>query len=215
MNLGVADFLMGVYLYIIAGANLTFSGRYGFADEWWRQSAICTFAGVMATLSSEASALFVLVITIDRIHVIRSPFSTLKKNGRIPKILSVSMWIIASVLSLLPLFRNAYFKDYYSSSGICISLPLSIIRKSGWEYSMAVFVGANFLIFVAILIGQVVIFTNVVNSGKNLKASQSSPNRNETFMAKILIAVAVTDLLCWIPVGTIGMYIQYMMMTNN
>jgi hypothetical protein len=210
INLGMADFLMGVYLYIIAGANLTFSGRYGFADEWWRHSPICTFAGVMATLSSETSALFVLLITIDRIHVIRSPFSTLKDSGRIPKILSVLMWIIASVLSLLPLFGNAYFQDYYSSSGICISLPLSTQRKSGWEYSMVVFVGANFLIFVAILIGQIVIFTNVVKSGKKLKASLQTPrNRNETFMAKILIAIAVTDLLCWIPIGTIGRYIPY------
>jgi hypothetical protein len=119
------------------------------------------------------------------------------------------MWSIASVLSLLPLFGNDYFQDYYSSSGICISLPLSTLRKSGWEYSMVVFVGANFLIFVAILIGQVVIFTNVVNAGKELKDSQPSRNRTETSLAKILIAVAVTDLLCWIPIGTIGMYIHY------
>lgn len=38
LNLGLADFLMGVYLYFIAGANLTFSGRYGIEDESWRHS---------------------------------------------------------------------------------------------------------------------------------------------------------------------------------
>ncbi|XP_048747004.2 G-protein coupled receptor GRL101-like [Ostrea edulis] len=205
INMGVADFLMGVYLYIIAGANLTFSGRYGFADEWWRHSPICTLAGVMATLSSETSALFVLLITIDRIHVIRSPFSKLKQNGRIPQFLSGLVWTIALLLSVLPLLGDDYFHGYYSGSGVCISLPLSVQRKSGWEYSMIVFVGANFLIFIAILIGQVVIFTIVVNAGKKLQGGQSTRNRNETSLAKILIAVAVTDLLCWIPIGTIGL----------
>ncbi|XP_056001675.1 G-protein coupled receptor GRL101-like [Ostrea edulis] len=205
INLGVADFLMGVYLYILAGANLTFSGRYGFADEWWRHSPICTIAGVMATLSSETSALFVLLITIDRIHMIRSPFSKLKENGRIPKFLSGLVWTFALLLSVLPLLWGDYFHDYYSGSGVCISLPLSVQRKPGWEYSMIIFVGANFLIFIGILIGQVVIFTNVVSAGKKLQGGHSTQNRNETSLAKILIAVAVTDLLCWIPLGTIGL----------
>ncbi|XP_048746992.2 G-protein coupled receptor GRL101-like [Ostrea edulis] len=204
INMGVADFLMGVYLYIIAGANLTFSGRYGFADEWWRHSPICTLAGVMATLSSETSALFVLLITIDRIHIIRSPFSKFKLNCRIPKFLSGLVWTIALLLSVLPLLGDDYFHEYYSSSGICISLPLSVQRKSGWEYSMIVFVGANFLIFIAILIGQVVIFTNVVGAGKTLQTHQSTRKLKEMSLAKILIAVAITDMLCWIPIGVIG-----------
>ncbi|XP_061171947.1 G-protein coupled receptor GRL101-like [Saccostrea echinata] len=205
INLGVADFLMGVYVYIIAGANVTFTGRYGYADKWWRHSPLCTLAGVIATLSSEASALFVLLITIDRIYIIRFPFSNIKGKKLRPNLLSIFVWFTAILLASLPLFGTDYFDDYYSGSGICISLPLSVQRKTAWEYSMAVFVGANFLIFVAILVGQIVIFSDVVNAGKHLQINKSTEKRREIALAKTLIAVAVTDMFCWIPIGVIGL----------
>ncbi|XP_062583977.1 G-protein coupled receptor GRL101-like [Saccostrea cucullata] len=206
LNLGLADFFMGVYLYIIAGANIAFSGRYGFEDFSWRHSPYCIFAGVLATLSSEASALFVLLITIDRILIVRFPFSILKKRIWVSKLNSSLVWTIALFLSLIPLTGSEYFDDYYSSSGVCIYLPLSVLRKSGWEYSMIIFVGANFIIFIAILIGQFVIFTDVVRMGKKTALHPfSQQRRREMGIAKTLITVAVTDMLCWIPIGAIGL----------
>jgi leucine-rich repeat-containing G protein-coupled receptor 8 len=204
INLNIADFLMGIYLYVIAGANLNFDGRYGFEDYFWRHSTSCAFAGVLATLSSEASALFVLFITIDRILIVRFPFSILGQRVLIAKIASGFIWVISLLLSLVPLFGNEYFDEYYSSSGICISLPLSVIRKPGWEYSMAIFVGANFAIFIGILIGQLVIFMDAVRMGKEVKSQPLNQRRREIGLAKTLIAVAVTDIFCWIPIGTIG-----------
>lgn len=205
INLGFADFLMGVYLYIIAGANLKFNGRYGFEDDSWRQSSVCTFAGVLATLSSEASALFVLAITVDRIVLIRNPFSEVRVNTCVAKLVSLLVWFISLLLAVTPLFGNDYFNGYYSSSGICISLPLSVQRKPGWEYSMIIFVGANFIIFIGILFGQILIFADVVRLGKDLSLQRNTKNSREINLAKTLIAVAITDMLCWIPLGVIGM----------
>lgn len=204
LNLGLADFLMGVYLYIIAGANLTFNGRYGIEDESWRHSAACTFAGVLATISSEASALFVLCITVDRIFIIRFPFSEFKTNTCIARLVSILVWFVSLLLALTPLFGNDYFDGYYSSSGICISLPLSVLRKPGWEYSMIIFIGANFVFFIGILLGQFVIFADVVRMGKEVNSHHKTQNSREINLAKTLIAVAVTDMFCWIPIGVIG-----------
>nr|XP_022336076.1 G-protein coupled receptor GRL101-like [Crassostrea virginica] len=204
INLSFADFLMGVYLYIIAGANLKFSGRYGFEDDSWRQSTVCTFAGVLATLSSEASALFVLAITVDRIVLNRNPFSEIRVNTCVAKLVSLLIWFISLLLAVTPLFGNDYFNDYYSSSGICISLPLSVVRKPGWEYSMIIFVGANFIIFIGILLGQFLIFADVVRLGKDLSSQRNTKNSQEINLTKTLIAVAITDMLCWIPLGVIG-----------
>lgn len=191
-------------MFTIAGANLKFSGRYGFEDEGWRHSHVCTVAGVLATLSSEASALFVLLITIDRIIIIRDPLSSLKRSNLVAKIMTGTVWTISLFLSLLPLFGSDYFENYYSSSGICISLPLSVYRKPGWEYSMTLFVGANFLIFIAIFVGQLVIFATVVRMGVKINSCHSAQRRREINLAKTLVAVAITDMLCWIPVGVIG-----------
>lgn len=206
VNLSVADFLMGIYLYIIASANLRFAGRYGLEDETWRHSHTCTIAGVLATLSSEASALFVLLITIDRILIIKYPFSNLQRSGRVSKIVSSLVWISSLLLSLLPLFGIEYFNGYYASSGICISLPLSVQRRPGWEYSMIIFVGANFVIFVGILLGQFVIFVDVVRIGRKVIAGHASQRQREINLAKTLIAVAVTDMFCWLPIGLIGKF---------
>ncbi|XP_062592237.1 G-protein coupled receptor GRL101-like [Saccostrea cucullata] len=204
INLGFADFLMGVYLYIIAGANLKFTDRYGFEDFSWRNSPLCTFAGVLATLSSEASALFVLFITIDRILALRFPYVLLNKKIKIAKTVSMLVWMVSFFLSLLPLFGIEYFKDYYSGSGVCISLPLSVLRKPGWEYSMVLFVGANFVIFVIVLLGQILIFMDVVRFEKKACQQWFSPKRTEIHIAKSLMAVALTDVLCWVTIGTIG-----------
>lgn len=191
-------------MFIIAGANLKFSGRYGFEDEWWRHSYICTVAGVLATLSSEASVLFLLLITIDRILTIRSQFSRVKKNSWISIVMSTFVWILSFMLSLLPLFGGDYFEDYYSSSGVCISLPLSICRRSGWEYSMILFVGANSLIFIAISLGQLVIFCYVRQMGKDNYLRYTLQQRTEVILTKTLLAVTITDMLCWMPIGVIG-----------
>lgn len=70
INLSIVDFLMGVYLYIIVGVNLRFSGCYGFEDEGWRYSYICIVVGVLVIFLSEVFVLFVFLIIIDRIIII-------------------------------------------------------------------------------------------------------------------------------------------------
>lgn len=204
VNLGFADFCMGIYLYIIAGTNLKYSGRYGLEDDSWRHSSLCTFAGVLATLSSEASILFVLCITIDRILVIRFPVSNQTKKCWIAKFISAFVWIISLLLSLSPITGSEYFYDYYSSSGVCISLPLSVVRKPGWEYSMLLFVGANFIISFVILIGQIIIFMDLIRIEKDMFSQHFLQRPKEVVVAKTLIAVAVTDMFCWITIGTLG-----------
>lgn len=204
INLGAADFLMGIYLFIIAGANLMFSGHYGLEDESWRNSHVCTLAGVLAILSSEASVFFVLLITIDIILIILYPSCSLRKRNWFSLLISIVVWIVSLILSLLPLFGIKYFNGYYSSSGICISLPLSVPGKFGWGYSMILFVGANFGIFIAILLGQLFIFVNLICVGKQINSNNTIQQRKEISLGKTLIAVAITDMSCWIPIGVIG-----------
>ena len=66
LNLSISIFLMGVYLFIIAIIDMRYRNIYGFNDSRWRSSAICTIAGLLASTSSEASVLFIFLITIER-----------------------------------------------------------------------------------------------------------------------------------------------------
>ncbi|XP_048775314.2 G-protein coupled receptor GRL101-like [Ostrea edulis] len=203
VNLSLADFLMGIYLNILAIINQMYTGRYGLADYAWRHSVTCTVSGIIATLSSEASALMVFLITLDRFIAVKYPFSKLLFSVKTASILSLVAWVFSLVLSLIPLLPVPDFKDFYARSGICISLPLSAVRKSGWEYSMIIFVGFNFFLFLGILVGQISIFAEVLRSGRSVRSSKSM--QREKALAVTVFGVVLTDILCWIPVGTIGM----------
>lgn len=69
---------------------------------------------------------------------------------------------------------------------------------------MILFVGANFVIFITIFFGQLVIFVSVVRMRENIKSCHSTSRRREINLAKTLVAVAITDMFCWIPIGVIG-----------
>ncbi|XP_062577814.1 uncharacterized protein LOC134239664 [Saccostrea cucullata] len=203
ISLSCADFLMGLYLYIIAVTNLHYSGQYGLNDYNWRHSSTCKFSGVIATLSSEVSAFIVLLITLDRFLAIKYPFSGFKFTKRSAAIVVVTVWSVSLLLALIPLLPVADLDNFYAQSGICISLPLSVFRKSGWEYSMIVFVGINFILFLGILVGQILIFVEVVRSGKSVQSTKT--REREASLATTLFAIVLTDVFCWIPIGTIGM----------
>lgn len=44
-HLAVSDFLMGIYLTLIACADISFRGQYIRHEESWRHSGLCAFAG--------------------------------------------------------------------------------------------------------------------------------------------------------------------------
>ncbi|XP_061170411.1 G-protein coupled receptor GRL101-like [Saccostrea echinata] len=203
LNLSCADFLMGVYLYTIAIINLHYTGQYGLNDYVWRHSTICTLSGIIATLSSEVSAFIVLLITMDRFIAVKYPFSDFKLTRKKGSVLLFIALTLSLFLALIPLIPDPNLENFYAQSGICVSLPLSITRKSGWQYSMIVYVGINFLLFLGILVGQISIFVEVVSVGRNVRSTKTK--QRESSLAMTLFAVVVTDVFCWLPIGTIGM----------
>ena len=51
INLAIGDIIMGVYLLIIAGADLHYRGTYIFYFDEWKSSGWCKAAGVFSTVS--------------------------------------------------------------------------------------------------------------------------------------------------------------------
>ncbi|XP_045171018.2 uncharacterized protein LOC123533444 [Mercenaria mercenaria] len=204
-NLAVADFLMGIYLIIIAVADAVFRKRYIFMDDYWRNSIWCTLAGVLSTLSSEASVIFICLITLDRLLVIKYPFGQVRFNTKKAAVFSVATWILCLIISLFPLMYTAYFRDsFYNKSGVCIALPLTRDRPPGWLYSVLIFVLFNFITFLLIAIGQWSVYMDIRTSGKRVTKAMSG-RRRDLVVAKNLLLVVTTDFLCWFPIGCIGL----------
>ncbi|EDW29872.1 GL15871 [Drosophila persimilis] len=72
-HLAASDFLMGIYLTLIACADITFRGEYIMHEEAWRHSGICAFAGFLSTFSCQSSTLLLTLVTWDRLMSVTRP----------------------------------------------------------------------------------------------------------------------------------------------
>ncbi|KAH9524111.1 hypothetical protein Btru_048162 [Bulinus truncatus] len=205
-GLAVSDLLMGVYLMIIAVVDVVYADVYVVYDTNWRKSFLCNFSGVLSTLSSETSTFLIGLITLDRFISISYPFSAHHTSTSLKWKGFISTWVIGFVLALTPAVVPKW--QIYSSNGLCLALPLSTIgsdKLPGWEFSMAVYVILNFILFLFIALGQVGIFMNVIKKINLPSMRHCSERRTQDInIAKKLAFVAMSDFLCWFPIGIMG-----------
>ena len=103
LNISIADMIMGIYLLSIAVYSVYYSGYYGQIDFEWRSSLRCSIIGSLAVLSSEASCLFMVLLTSTRLYAVYQPFSTLSTSTRKYKLAIISVWLIALIIAVLPI----------------------------------------------------------------------------------------------------------------
>ena len=230
-NLAFADFLMGVYMITIASADVFYRGRYIFFDEIWRNSFWCKMAGMLSTVASEGSVLFLCAITLDRLFVIKYPFGEVRFTPKLAGITCCAIWTIALLVAILPLVVSSYFHDdFYSKSGVCLALPLTRDRPPGWVYSISIFIVFNSAAFLLIAIGQWSIYREIDASrifksavkskslrrfvfGNRKMSTKASTGRrtrrnNDLRVSRNLLLVVTTDFMCWCPIGILGTNIK-------
>jgi len=106
LNLAVADFLMGIYLLIIAVKSVEFSNNYCVVQTNWLLSDQCIFAGVIAVISSQTSVLLMTLITSHKLLLISNPFMALKINEKIVSFATVAMWFFSIVIAIIPIIPS-------------------------------------------------------------------------------------------------------------
>ncbi|KAL8618459.1 hypothetical protein ACOMHN_049876 [Nucella lapillus] len=200
-NLTIADFLMGVYNANIGVADARLRRVYLHHDEAWKHSTSCKVAGFLSLLSSEVSALIIWLITLDRFIVIHFPFSVLRFERKSASMACLLTWVAGFFLALFPLLPVTSHWNFYSQTGICIPLPITRRQFQGKIYSFSVLIVLNFILFMLISLGQACIYWSVQRNA--LKVNTTKVSRDVT-IARRLISVAVTDFMCWFPVGLCG-----------
>ena len=129
LNLAASDLIMGAYMLIVAGADAYFQESYFLHQEAWRSGHLCNFAGFLSMLSSEASVFFITMISIDRFQCVVFPFGKKRLRFDTARAVSLAMWSIALLVSILPLLLQDKIEGLYGMSDVCIALPL---RSSNW-----------------------------------------------------------------------------------
>ena len=201
-NLSMADLLMGIYSAIIGTVDEVFRGKYVYYDSIWTSSAVCKVAGFLSLLSSEVSALTIWLITVDRFIVLRFPFSSFRFGRRSASAMCITAWLLGLSIAMLPLLPMMSHWEFYSQTGICIPLPITKRDFKGRAYSFSILIVLNFILFLLIASGQAFIYWSVQ---KNALTSETTKVSRDMTIARRLISVAVTDFLCWFPVGVCGL----------
>ena len=127
-NLATSDLLMGIYMIIIASADIYFGADFPMQAETWRSGITCRIAGTISILSSEASVFFVTFISIDRFIHIKYPFTQWKLGKKSAGIIAAILWTISLVLGIVPSSLAGRADKFYDNSHVCVGLPLAKIQ---------------------------------------------------------------------------------------
>lgn len=160
-------------------------------------------AGIISTVSSESSVLFISLITLDRILVIKYPFGDIRFTRVKAIIASCICWISSILIAVAPVTFSSYFGgNFYGRSSVCLALPLTKEKPPGWQYSITVFIGFNFATFLMIALGQCFLYSEIKNQSRQIKRKIS--RHRDLVIARNLFLVVGTDFLCWFPIGCMG-----------
>ncbi|XP_025079793.1 G-protein coupled receptor GRL101-like [Pomacea canaliculata] len=206
-NLCVADCLMGVYLLIIGVADHRYRGSYLWEDMEWRNSGLCKTAGFTCLLSMEISVFIIFLITTDRFLVLRFPFSSFHFRKRSAQFTCGLVWLAGVTLAVTPCLPMTSHWQFYSQTSICIPLPTSRVDFPGRKYSFIVMVVLNFICFLFIFVGQVLIYWSI--RATSMCVSSTSKATQDITVARRLITVVMSDFVCWFPVGLTGILATY------
>ena len=232
-NLSISDFLMGIYLIILLSADLYYTEYFPSHSELWRHSMLCRVAGAISVLSSEASAFFITLISIDRFLGIKYTFSKFRLGSKSTRITVTLLWMIALSISITVFVLSKEDSEIYAVSEICVGLPITrahIYSKEdvfleytyyaswrsethvktgssvGMFFSISLFTGLNLVCFFIIGYCYVAIFIYVKQTTKQ---SGRSRNLNEEIRMAIKMSLIVfTDFCCWVPIGVLSILVQ-------
>ncbi|XP_016980028.1 relaxin receptor 2 [Drosophila rhopaloa] len=197
-HLAASDFLMGIYLTLIACADIGFRGEYIKYEEAWRHSGVCAFAGFLSTFSCQSSTLLLTLVTWDRLMSVTRPLKP-RDTEKVRIVLRLLLlWGISFGLAAAPLLPNPYFgTHFYGTNGVCLSLHIHDPYAKGWEYSALLFIFVNTLSLVFILFSYIRMLQAIRDSGGGMRSTHSG---RENVVATRFAIIVTTDCACWLPI---------------
>ena len=237
-HLAMSDLLMGVYMLLVASADINFGEYFPMRAETWRSGIMCKIAGTISILSSEASVFFVTLISIDRFISIRYPHSRGILNQKSSAIIVFVVWIRSLALGVVPSSLAGQNDRFYANSHVCIGLPLSKLQvykthHFDWTYTCSkegicywkkpvtseylgevngmIFASVMFLglNFICYLI-LLVCYVEIVRTvfKSSQRAGLNTEMKEQIRLTAKVAFIVLTDFACWFPIIIIGIFVQ-------
>ncbi len=241
-NLSASDLIMCTYLITLLSADIYYTDYFPSHSYSWRTSNLCRIAGALSILSSEASAFFITLISIDRFLAINYACGCGRMKTKVARALLGMSWIVAFGLSITAFVLSGLDSYLYSVSEVCVGLPISrsnlyiqsriyveigypmlsddfftvyqhVASYTSMYFSIAMFTGLNLLCFIIVGICYISIFITI---RKNRNVSEHSHTFKEEIRVAMKMSLLVfTDFLCWVPIGILSILVQIGVVTVN
>ena len=235
-NLAISDFIMAIYLIILLSADLYYTDYFPSHSDTWRGSVLCRTAGALSVLSSEASAFFILMISMDRYLGIKYLFRKRCLGTKLARWVVAILWLVALSISITTFVLSGTDSNVYSVSEVCVGLPISRNQlytpkeKSLLEVSArytdvvehyekrsegstlfmylstAIFTALNMACFIVVGYCYLALFISARKTTK--KSGRSATLTEELRMAMKMSLIVFTDFCCWVPIGVLSILVQ-------
>ncbi|XP_074847982.1 relaxin receptor 1 [Carettochelys insculpta] len=200
MSLCCADFLMGIYLFVIGASDLKYRGEYNKHAQLWMDSIYCQLVGSLAILSTEVSVLLLTYLTLEKCICIVYPFRCLKPGKCRTISILILIWLIGFVIAFIPLTHKELFRNYYGTNGVCFPLHSEQAENTASQiYSVVIFLGVNLAAFIIIVFSYGSMFYSVHQTAITATEIRNHIKKEMT-LAKRFFFIVFTDALCWIPI---------------
>ncbi|XP_052769001.1 thyrotropin receptor-like [Mya arenaria] len=191
-NLAFADFIMGVYLLLLASIDVHTLGEYFNYAIRWQNEGGCQAAGFLSVFSSELSVFTLTILTLERWYAISH---AIHLNKRLKLRQSVALmalgYTFASVLATLPLVGISG----YGNVSIC--LPMKAVKSVDIGYVVSLLI-MNGVMFLSICFCYVSMYWQV-------KGSATTARSNDATIAKRMALLVFTNFACWAPIAFFGL----------
>lgn len=194
-NLAFADFILGLYIFILTCVSAVTRGDYHNYVQQWQNGAGCKILGFLAVFSSELSLFTLVMMTIERFYaIVHAMHMNARLSFRKTVRFMIGGWIFALVMAVVPLTGVSG----YSKVAICLPFDVSDATSTAYVAFLLLVNGASF-ISVMYLYSRMLY---VVVSGGDM---EGAPKRNDSKVAKRMAILVFTDMLCWAPIAFFGL----------
>ena len=200
-QLCVADLFVGPYLLIIGVVDRYSEGQYAYMDLGWRQSSLCTLSGILITIANLSSALFVLLITVDKLLVMQCRQYTTARI-QTTTVCSAFIWIMSFCLALIQGVPGLS-TDIYSRTGFCLPFPMTrhMILEQNWDFAFGLHIVFRIGLYLLLCIGQMMIVCGTIRRKTKNKTNDRKRMKQATAIA---VATVLTGSLCSLPTTVLG-----------
>ena len=201
ISLSIADFLLGCYLFIIAGVDLYYRDRYAQNSKIWQGTSLCKLCGFLSTLSSQASVGQLVHVTINRWFAVNRPLARNPFTIRRNRIVSAMNWILFLGLSSIPFGFPSYFGEQIIQNGACLFFNFTSGHYQGWEFMTFAFLSFNALAFIMMAVAYSWMY---VSMNRSRHAAGRACSLSERILTRKMTLLVITDGVCWMPLIVTG-----------